>query len=77
MSRLNILLKKVLNIPNGSATDDLSPETVPTWDSLNGLILISELEREFHISFTMQEVIGIKNVGAIKQTLAKHNVTDF
>ena len=76
MNRLQNILEKIFEIPGNTITDDLSPETVPAWDSFNGLLLVSELEREFGVTFTMQEVVNVKNVGDIKKALSSHGVED-
>jgi len=74
MKRLYGVLTKVLEIDIASITDDLSPEQVEQWDSFNGLMLVSELERTFEIKFTMAEVASVKKVSDIKKALARHGV---
>ena len=74
MKKLNAILSRVFKIDEDSITDKTSPDDVETWDSFNGLLLISELEKEFNIKFTMDEVTSIRNVGGIKQYLKKHRV---
>ena len=74
MKRLESVLAKILQIEEIEITDDTSPENVATWDSFNGLVIVSALEKEFNITFTMQEITGVKNVKAIKKCLSKHGV---
>jgi len=66
---LRELLGKVLGIDPDTITDDMSPESVESWDSFNGLMIVTELEKYFNISFTVDEVINVKNVGDIERTL--------
>lgn len=68
------ILSNVLQVDASSISDDISPENTNTWDSFNALLLVSELEREFKISFTMSEMHAIKNVKDIKDALQRHNV---
>jgi len=75
MNRLKKILSKVLRIDEDKITDETSPENVDTWDSFNGLMLVSELETEFHVSFTMEEVTSVTCVKDIKEALKKHGVT--
>ena len=75
MNRLNQILSKVLRITEDQITDETSPDTVETWDSFNGLMLVSELENEFNVKFTMNEVMSVKCVKDIKEALKKHGVT--
>lgn len=76
MSKLKKILAKVLEIDEKEISDDSSPDTIPSWDSFNGLMLVSELENEFKVSFTTDEVIGIVNVGGIKKALIKYGVKE-
>ena len=74
MKRLKAILSKVLDIDENSINDKTSPDNVETWDSFNGLMLVSELEKRFNVKFTMEEVTSVKNVGDIKKSLEKHGV---
>jgi len=74
MKRLRAILSKVLGIDENTITDKTSPDNVETWDSFNGLMLVSELEKEFNVKFTMDEVTSVKNVLDIKKSLKKHGI---
>lgn len=67
-------MSKVLEIDEGQITDEASPNNLETWDSFHGLMLVSELENEFNVKFTMDEVISVKCVKDIKEALKKHGV---
>jgi acyl carrier protein len=68
------LLSNVLDVAPGSISDTTSPENTDAWDSYNALVLVSELESEFNISFEMDEVYAVKCVGDIKQALERHGI---
>lgn len=53
-------------------TDDTQASDVEDWDSLTHLSLINEIEMEFDIKFTMAEVQGLENVGALIDTIMMH-----
>lgn len=74
MDKLKAILSKVLQIDENQITDETSPDNVQTWDSFNGLILVSELEDKFNVQFTMDEVTSVKCVRDIKESLKKHGV---
>lgn len=74
MSKLESILGKILNINPLDINDATSPQNTPAWDSMNGLLMITELEKEYNLRFTMDEVLGVKNVEDIKRVLTKHNV---
>lgn len=74
MNRLASILSSVLQIDPANIDDETSPENVPSWDSFAGLMLVSELESAFQVSFTMDEVHTVKCVGDIKKALERHGV---
>lgn len=74
MARLEKILSKVLEVKQTDINDESSPDNISNWDSFNGLMLVSELENEFKISFTVDEVINVRTVGEIKKALMKHGV---
>jgi acyl carrier protein len=74
MEKLKKILSNVLGIPESEITDETSPDNVETWDSFNGLMLVSELENEFNVKFTMDEVTSVKCVKDIKEALKKHGI---
>lgn len=77
MESLNKILSSVLEISESAITDGTSPENVASWDSFNGLMLVSALEKNFKIKFTIDEVIAVKNVHDIKEALKKHGIVNF
>lgn len=72
MEKLKSILVKVFSIKEEEVNDQTSPDNVSNWDSFNGLMLVSELESNFKIKFTMDEITTIKCVGDIKLALKKH-----
>ena len=72
--RLYKVLAKVLKEDLKNINDDSSPATISNWDSFNGLLLADELEKEFNIKFTMEEVLDVKNVRDIKRHLKNHGI---
>lgn len=74
IKKLNSILSRVLSVKEEEITDAMSPDTAPSWDSYNALMLVSELESGFNAHFTMDEVVAVKNVGDIKEALKRHNI---
>jgi len=70
-NKLEQILVDVLEVKQGDINDDMSPVSVDTWDSMNNLKLITMIEGEFNIEFTMDEIGEMMNVGGIKQMLNK------
>ena len=62
MKTFNQIATEILKIKEGDIKDELKPEDIPDWDSMNYLLFIAELEKQFDMSFTMDEVIGAKSL---------------
>ena len=73
--KLYQIISKILDVPASEINDESSPETIENWDSFNSLMLADELESEFNISFTLEEIIDSANVTAIKKHLKNHGVS--
>ena len=74
MSKLYTILGEVLKEDPARLHDDSSPQTVENWDSFNGLLLASRIEKEFKIEFTMEEILDVKDVRDIKRHLKNHGI---
>jgi acyl carrier protein len=74
--KLITLISNVLDIDVNLITDDTSPENTESWDSFNALVMVSELESEFDVHFSMEEVYSVTCVQDIREALVRHDV-DF
>jgi acyl carrier protein len=63
------ILSKVLLLEKDKITDDLRRKDFEPWDSMNHLIIVSEIENEFEIFFEDEEVVELWTVGDIKKVL--------
>ena len=74
METLKELIARVLNIDKNELNDNSSPESISTWDSFNGLMIVSELENNFNVKFSIDEVMAVKCFKDIKDALKKHDI---
>ncbi len=72
--RLYNLISRVMNVPFSQINDNSSPESIESWTSFNGYVLLYELETEFKVKFTLDEAINVKTVADIKRHLNNHGV---
>ena len=72
--KLMTLISSVLNIDENSINNDTSPENTESWDSFNALVMVSELESEFEVQFSIDEVYSVSNVEDIKNALIRHGI---
>ena len=72
--RLYDLIAKVMGGQSSSINDESSPTSVESWTSFKGYVLLSELETEFNVKFTIDEVIDVKNIADIKRHLTNKGI---
>ncbi len=63
------ILSKVFLLNKDKITDDLRRKDFEPWDSMNHLIIVTEIENEFEIFFEDEEVVDMWTVGDIKKIL--------
>ena len=68
------VISTILGIPEDRVTDDLSPDTVDTWDSLNHINIISALEQEFGITLATDNLADSMSIPKLKNLLTQHSV---
>ena len=72
--KLYSLISKILNIPTDEINDESNPQTISTWTSFNGYVMLYELEQTFDVKFSIDEAMDVKNVADIKRHLKNHGV---
>ena len=70
--QLKITFANALDVQSDEIGDSTSPETMPDWDSLAHLNLVTDLEKKFNIQFTMDEVMEMNTFSKVKQVVARH-----
>ena len=68
------IVSAVLQIKEDQVTDDLSPELVDTWDSLNHINLIGALEQEFGLTLATENLEQSQSIPSLKALLAEHGI---
>lgn len=63
--RLNEVFIDVFDDDDIELTEETTSDDIEEWDSLEHINLIVAVEKEFGIKFSMGEVTGMKNVGAM------------
>lgn len=49
--------------------ENISKDNTPEWDSLNHLLLLTEVEKQFKFKFTASETVKIKSLKDIETVL--------
>ncbi len=74
-SKFRAIVSSILGVPEDRITDDLSPDTVDTWDSLNHINLISALEQEFNLTLPAENMGDSMSLPGLRALLAEHGVS--
>jgi|TARA_B110001454_G_scaffold208484_1_gene221026 acyl carrier protein len=72
--RVYQLVAKVTNIESSLIDDESGPESIESWTSFKGYVLLNELETEFKVKFTIDEAMDVKNIADIKRHLKNHGI---
>jgi acyl carrier protein len=69
--RINSVFQDVFNDPKLQVQDHWSAKDIRDWDSLNHVRLVTSIEQEFSIRFSVKEVSSTKNVGEFVALIEK------
>jgi acyl carrier protein len=67
MKTFNTIVSEIFKIPEEQITDSLSSKDISEWDSMNYLFFIAELEKNFNLSFAMDEVMNAQTLGDLRK----------
>ena len=68
---LRSIVAKVLDVSPEQVTDDLQRGKIETWDSMNHLLLVSEIESEMGVELTTDEVLRINSFKDIREIVSR------
>ena len=63
-----------MNMPLEQTNDSSGSESIEGWDSFTMYVLLDEIETEFKVQFSLDEILAIKTIKDFKQCLKKHGV---
>lgn len=71
MKTFNQIVSEMFSVDESSIRNDMSSKDIIEWDSMNYLLFIAELEKEFNISFSMDQVMNAKTLGDLRIVVEK------
>lgn len=74
ITKLVTAFANALMITEDKIVDSLKYQSIPEWDSVSHMVLITELEDTFNISLDTEDVIDMSSVLKAKEILSKHNI---
>jgi acyl carrier protein len=63
--RVKDILIDTLQLDNFEMKENLTATDVPGWDSLNHMVIISKVEKEFNVKFKLRELSKLENLDAL------------
>lgn len=73
--KLHAAFAQSLNISIDKVTDALAYNTIPEWDSVAHMALVTEIESAFEIMLDTDDIVDMSSVGKAKEILGKYNIT--
>jgi len=70
------IISNVLNVDVSRLTNKTQAEDIESWDSFNSMLLISEIESEFDVEFTMKEMSHVRSIQDIKNILFNKGISN-
>lgn len=68
------IISDILDIDESQISNDFSPESCDSWDSMNNLRMITALEEAFQVNFSMEEINSMTNMEAISAMVSKKSL---
>lgn len=74
IAQLTNIASEIFQIENLVLTEDMSAANVDTWNSLTYMQFLTAIEVHFGFKFKMMELIKLKNIGDIINSINSHIV---
>ena len=67
-------IDRAFGIAPNDVTDELEYQSIPEWDSVSHLVLVTELEAAYGITIDIEDVLTMGSVAIVRELLIKYNV---
>jgi acyl carrier protein len=71
-NQLKAVLGTVFDLSVDEIHDEISPENVGLWDSLNHLRMVTEIEKVFRIRLAQKEIREMHTYAKIREVVGRH-----
>lgn len=73
-TKLQQALMNGLAVPESALNESLAYQSIPEWDSMAHMFLVSELENVFGITIATEDILAMMDIRSIQETLEKYNI---
>ena len=71
---LKDVFKSILEIEDSQFNDNITYQSIPQWDSINHMFLISEIESVFDIEINPEDILELKSFEQAQKVLGKYGI---
>lgn len=72
--KLRVIFAETLEIDESQVTDELTYNTIPEWDSIAHMALISEIDDTFDTMLDTDDVLDMSTFAKAKEILTKYGI---
>lgn len=73
--RLSQIFMDCLNIDLAIIVDELTYNSIPEWDSVAHMALVSEIEDQFDIMLDTDDILDMNSFGKAKEIIARYDIS--
>lgn len=73
-AQLDAAFRRALELNDDSEVRSLNYRDIPQWDSIGHMTLIAEIESEFDVMFSTDEVVALSSYEKAVELLSAHDV---
>jgi acyl carrier protein len=70
--KIESIFSCIFSIPEDTIGDSTVLQNIPTWDSMMHMVLITQLEEEYQVQLTGDEIADMQTVGDARRILKGH-----
>ena len=72
MDKLTTIMASVFRVEQSVVKENASMSDIPAWDSLNHMNLILEIENQYSIQLSGDEIAEMQSVATIRKIINRH-----
>lgn len=67
--KLNAIFSEIFLLPESELRDETLLKDIPTWDSLQHMLLITRVEEDFQVQFDGDQIADMQTLGDVRKAV--------
>lgn len=67
--KLNAIFSEIFQFPESTLQDQTLFKDIPTWDSLQHMLLITRVEEDFQLQFDGDQIADMRTLGDVRKAV--------